>query len=86
MTGGIGDRVAHARRADGGEIVRYDRAGKWYIEWPAHEMKQRRLLTLQEAVNHGVAAENETHGCLMLGRYGGQRFGALVRRHPDYHD
>jgi hypothetical protein len=43
------DRTVHARTAVGDEIVRYDRAGKWFIEYAG----SRRQITLAEAV--GIA-------------------------------
>jgi hypothetical protein len=72
------ERVAHGQTTDGGEIVRYDRAGKWYVEYPASTYKPRRLLTLASAVEAAV------QGVVYLGRYGGTQFDAKVRKHPDW--
>lgn len=42
------DRTVHARNDDGTVIVRYDRAGKWYIE-NLPEGKKRRRVTVKAA-------------------------------------
>lgn len=67
------DRIVHGWTADGGEIARYDRAGKWYIEYPSNTDRKRRQVTLDEAAKAAIA------GKVVLGRYGGTRFDALVR-------
>lgn len=67
------DRLVHGWTADGGEIVRYDRAGKWYIEYPPDSDKKRRRVTLDDAAKAAIA------GKVVLGRYGGARFDARVR-------
>jgi len=67
------DRTVHARTSDGGEVVRYDRAGKWYVEWPGR-MRPRRLVTLREAVELAVAGQP------LLGQAGGKSFDAKVRK------
>ena len=65
------DRTVHAVTRDGCEVVRYDRAGKWFIESP----HARRALTLREAAI--VATESGAEAS--LGLPGGSRFDALVR-------
>jgi hypothetical protein len=66
------DRTVHGTLATGvGQIVRYDRASKWYVEWPDG---QRRHISLGEAVRLAVA------GRPFYGRPGGMRFDVEVRR------
>lgn len=64
-----GDRVVHGHDSEGAEIVRYDRAGKWYIE---PKGGKRRKVTLDEAAHAAVA------GTTSGNRYGGARFDARV--------
>ena len=65
------DRRVHARLPDGTEVVRYDRAGKWYLEHP--ELPNRRHVTLQEAVE----AVGELGTVVYLKTIGGNRFDEL---------
>ncbi|BDZ52673.1 hypothetical protein GCM10025867_49140 (plasmid) [Frondihabitans sucicola] len=74
------ERVVHAALSDGGEIVRYDKAGAWYVEWPPGGGKKRRKLKLSEAVALAVEAHDSKGGFVALGRYGGTRFDADVRK------
>jgi hypothetical protein len=47
----MSDRTVHARLHSGDEIVRYDRGGKRYHEWPTpRDGKWRNALTLTRAV------------------------------------
>jgi len=69
---GHDDRTVHAvRRHDGAEIVRYDRAGKWYLE---RVDGSRSPLTLRGAVREAVG------GRVHFGRPGGRIFDAAVVR------
>jgi hypothetical protein len=70
------DRMVHAKTHSGGEIVRYDRAGKWYLEQPGFP---RLPVSVSEAA--GVAVVNERHagGTIFLGKPGGRSFDARVR-------
>jgi hypothetical protein len=68
----MGDRRLHGRVGHG-EIVRYDRAGKWYVEWPG---STRYHVTLAEAVDLATGFK----GAAYLGIPGGGRFDAAVRR------
>lgn len=43
------DRIVHALTRSGAEIVRYDRAGKWYIEHPRGTMLPARQVSVSEA-------------------------------------
>lgn len=68
------DRRAHGTTADGGEIVRYDRAGKWYVEYPDGQPRR--------AVSVGSAALLATRpgAEVRRGVPGGGRFDALIKR------
>jgi hypothetical protein len=63
------DRTVHAE-SDNAELVRYDRAGKWYVEYRDHGC--RRCLTLAEAVDLSMGMR------LRLGQPGGRRFDKMV--------
>lgn len=66
------DRRVHATLPDGREVVRYDRAGKWYVEGPG----KRKLITFGEAVDLALTVDSVIHA----GRVGGSRFDAVVGR------
>lgn len=66
------DRTVHGLAADGSEIARYDRGGKWYVE-PAGG-GHRRLITVSEA------AYMASLGTVYPGKPGGVQFAAAVRR------
>lgn len=68
----MSDRRIHGISTDGGEIVRYERAGKWYIEYPTG-MRPRRALTVRSAASLAAL------GRAFLGKPGGMRFDAKVR-------
>lgn len=77
------NRTVHARvtehSGDRWEIVRYDRAGKYYIE-PLDAGKRHRL-TLAQVVEYIVGAKPQ--GMIVVfyeNRYGGQALNAAVRR------
>lgn len=71
----MSDRTVHAVCEDGREIVRYERAGKWYIE---PKEGPRRPVTCAEAAS--VAAEAwRGDGAVWLGRPGGGAFDRIVR-------
>ena len=72
----MSDRTVHGLTADGGEIVRYDRAGKWYVEWPDASLKPCRPISVREAVD--LAGEDGAGA--FIGRPGGGRFDSLYRR------
>ena len=71
----MSDRTIHGLTADAGWIVRYDRGGKWYVEYPDYTLKACRHITV------GLAADLacETGGTAYVGEPGGRRFDALVR-------
>jgi hypothetical protein len=69
------DRQIHAITAAGGEIVRYDRAGKWYIEYPILGLPRQAVSLM------GAVAEATRPGATVLDRRsGGTAFRAAVRR------
>lgn len=70
------DRRVHAVLESGAEVVRYDRAGKWYIEWPDGAMKPRRRLNLSKAVWHATSPG----AVVNYGVPGGQAFDSQVRK------
>jgi len=69
------DRTVHGWTADLAEIVRYDRAGKWYVEYPPATLKPRRPVSVAEAVRLAT----EAGARVFANRYGGQAFNARVR-------
>ncbi len=70
------DRRVHARTPRLAEIVRYDRAGKWYLEWPGDRewSAGRAALSLEAAAQ--IACEPGVQ--VRLGVPGGLRFDARV--------
>lgn len=68
----LGDRRVHARMPNGVEVVRYDRAGKWYEESEG----QRKHIGINQAVDDALLPG----AYVFLGVPGGQTFDAKVRR------
>lgn len=74
----MSDRTVHAESKGGYRVVvRYDRAGKWYVEHPGAMIPAMRV-TLQEAAYEAVSMERNG-GRLFLKLPGGGRFDAAVR-------
>ena len=74
----LDDRRVHARSAEGMEVVRYDRAGKWYLEPPKGLGLKRQSVKIGDAVRFAVwAAENG--GAVHFGLAGGTTFDARVK-------
>lgn len=71
------DRTVHARGSDGREVVRYDRAGKWWLERPDGT---RAPLQLPTAVSEAVVIAWEGGGEIYWNRHGGLRFDADVKK------
>lgn len=71
------DRRVHASHEGGWEVVRYDRAGKYYLE---HPRERRQLLTLLQAVTQAGRPGWTVH----LDLPGGQRFDHAYRK--EHHD
>lgn len=66
------DRTVHAISPAGAEIVRYDRAGKWFMEGSAH----RQPMSLADAVDTALLPG----ATVFLGRLGGKLFDARVKK------
>lgn len=78
MVGRNFDRTVHGlNAAREAEVVRYERAGKWYLE--PKDGSRRTPLTLAQAVETAAA------GHVLLGRAGGLAFDAKYRRHAAAH-
>lgn len=71
----MSDRRVHGRTADGGEIVRYDRAGKWYIEYESRSLRPCRRVGVLEAAR----LASEVGASAVRGISGGTRFDAALR-------
>ncbi len=69
------DRQVHATMLDGGELVRYNRAGKWYVEYPTLPLP-RKAVSLMGAVSVAVDLGATVHP----NRPGGTAFRAALRR------
>lgn len=69
----VEDRTVHGVTGDGWEVVRYERAGKWYSEFPNHA---RRALTVTDAACL-LATED---AAWFSGKSGGQKLDAKVRK------
>ncbi|MFJ2506297.1 hypothetical protein [Microbacterium sp. NPDC087592] len=65
------NRTVHGVSANGHDIVRYDRAGKWYLE-PRNAFRSK--LTVAQAAGHAAL------GVHRAGLPGGQAFDAIVAR------
>jgi hypothetical protein len=70
----MSDRTVHATAPDGGQIVRYDRAGKWYLEYPTGRLRPCRQIKFAEAVK--LASQIGSY--VYLGKPGGRRFDAAI--------
>ena len=71
----MSDRTVHAACEDF-EVVRYDRAGKWYIE-PTDPVRRRKAVAIASAVDHANRAV-QAGGRVWLGLAGGTRFDSLI--------
>jgi hypothetical protein len=72
----VSDRTVHAVTHKGVEIVRYDRAGKWFLEWPLGSMVPCKHVGVNEAARTAV----EHSADIRVGLPGGKAFDAKVRR------
>ena len=74
-------RTVHARHDCGEEVVRYNRAGKWFIELvpPAPSAPLRKRVGIGEAVCRARELL-EQGGEVFFGRPGGQSFDARFKR------
>ena len=73
----MSDRTVHATLGDGWQVVRYDRAGKWYIEHRSPGRK-RRAVSVREAAGYVSDAMNKGEATLYLRRPGGKTFDRIV--------
>lgn len=71
----MSDRTVHATTHDGGEIVRYDRAGKWYVEYYTNRYR----VPIEQAVGAALAYDNAGTR-VRFGLPGGGAFDRLCRR------
>ena len=69
------DRTVHARWLNGSELVRYERAAKWYLEHPHYA---RELVTAPEAVEAMLGAD-----VVYLDRPGGKQVSRHYRNRSD---
>ena len=70
------NRIVFATDPTGWEIVRYDRAGKWFAERP----QRRKRMTVQEAAKTAAMWRRSRSGEITFGLPGGSRFYFLVKR------
>lgn len=76
----LDDRRVHARGKDGLEVVRYDRAGKWYLENPRPgSLIPRRHVKISEAAKMARLLQKDG-GTVFFKIPGGGRFDLLVRQ------
>lgn len=71
MTSTQSDRTIHGMSQSGGAIVRYDRAGKWYVEYFDHR--------LPITVNDAALFATRAGASAFLGKPGGKLFDARVK-------
>ena len=69
------DRTVHAHYT-GMEIVRYDRAGKWFLE-PLDSRLPRQRVSVQQAVRSAVWGVENAGGEVFLRKFGGNTFDRL---------
>lgn len=73
----MADRTVHAAY-DGMEIVRYDRAGKWYFE-PTDQSLKRQKVSLMDAAEQAVWGVDYANGEVFFDKPGGNTFDMRVR-------
>jgi len=61
------------------EVVRYDRAGKWYLE-PTDKSLSRQAVTVGDAAKYARWLLDSSTGSVTFGLMGGARFDAIVDR------
>lgn len=71
------DRTVHATLGDGWEVVRYDRAGKWYVEHPPPG-RERRAVSVSEAARMTTDAMLRGEARINRGLPGGGTFDRIV--------
>jgi hypothetical protein len=73
------ERVVHATSPNGAELVRYDKAGKWYVESPLGSLIPARHVSIREAALVAVTWE-ELGGTVPVQQYGGSRLHTEIRK------
>lgn len=75
------DRTVHAVSLDGEEqFVRYDRAGKWWIEFKPPRLRPARQVSLGEAVERAAWLEENGVGLVpFYGKSGGRAFDRALK-------
>lgn len=75
----MSDRRVHASNSEF-EVVRYGRAGKWYIE-PRHpDQGKRQHVNIDQAVHFALHLAKHVHGKINLNVDGGSLFDKRVQR------
>lgn len=76
----MANRTVHAEHPAGEEIVRYDRAGKWYIELvePSPDAPWRRQVSVWDAVQRARELTKDGFGTIHIGLPGGGMFDRMV--------
>lgn len=77
ISGRVGDRRVHAWY-DGMHVVRYERAGKWYLE-PLNKTLPRQQVTVAEAARMAIWGRAFARGAIKFGIPGGSTFDRLVK-------
>lgn len=75
----VTDGTVHAEGVDGTQVVRYDKAGKWWIEYQPHMLRSARPVSISEAVAVALDCERDG-GVIHLCRSGGRAFDRMVRK------
>lgn len=73
------DRTVHAEGVDGTQVVRYDKAGKWWIEYQPHMLRSARPVSISEALEVALDCEKDG-GVIHLRRSGGRAFDRLIAK------
>lgn len=78
------DRMVHAERGDE-KIVRYDRAGKWYIEYEPANLRPCRRVRVDHAALRAVQLLREGEGTTVnLGLPGGSVFDRYFQKYLEH--
>lgn len=73
----MSDRTVHAAY-NGMEVVRYNGAGKWYLE-PTNRSLPRQHVGVREAARMAVWGQRNASGFIRYGEAGGASFDRLAR-------
>jgi hypothetical protein len=73
----VSDRTVHAACGEW-QVVRYDRAGKWYVEYDPPRMRPAQRVSVKQAARLAVKMHREAAGHFYLDRPGGATFDRLV--------